>query len=156
VQAIDPLQPVHNVKTMNRVISESISDRRLYMQVLTAFAALALLLACTGIYGVVSHSTVQRTSEFGLRVALGAGSGNILWLVLREAALLIVAGAAVGVAGALAATRVISQYLYGVQPHDVSTFLVVSLALAGVTLLASYIPARRAAKVDPMVALRCE
>ena len=149
-------QPIFDVETMESVITESISDRRMYLVLLGGFALIALLVACAGIYGVISYVSARRTQEFGLRLALGARPGDVVQLMLREGGLLVVTGLAGGVAGAFAVTRVIRRYLYGVQPTDVATFLVVSLMLAGVAMLASYLPARRAAKVDPMVALRYE
>lgn len=156
IQSVDPVQPVFGVKTMQQVVSDSLSVRRLYAWLLGIFAALALTLASAGIYGVMSYLVTQRTQEFGVRMALGASTGNVLRMVLRQALLLIAAGLAIGLAGAFAVTRVLSNFLFGVKPIDLATFASVSLILAGVALAATYLPALRATKVDPMVALRYE
>jgi predicted permease len=156
IQSVDPVQPVFGVKTMTQVVSDSLSNRRLNAWLLGIFAALALTLASAGIYGVMSYLVTQRTQEFGVRMALGASTGNVLRMVLRQALLLIGAGLAIGLAGAFAATRVLANFLFGVKPIDPVTFAGVSLLLAAVALLATYLPAVRATKVDPMVALRYE
>ncbi|PYV04118.1 MAG: hypothetical protein DMG10_08980 [Acidobacteria bacterium] len=123
---------------------------------LSAFGALALLLALVGLYGAVSYSVSQRTREFGVRLALGAQRADLIRLVLREGVAATVLGLAMGVIGALVLTRVLSSLLYGIRPTDRLTFAGVSAFLLAVTLAANYIPARRATKVDPMVALRYE
>jgi putative ABC transport system permease protein len=123
---------------------------------LGSFAALALVLAAIGIYGVVAYSVSQRTREIGLRMALGAQSETVLRMILREGAVLGGAGVALGLLGSFAVTRVLRGYLFGVEPHDALTFAAVSGLLLGICLAASYIPARRAARVTPMTALRCE
>ena len=120
------------------------------------FAAMALVLAATGIFGVISYSVSQRNREIGIRMALGAQSENVLMQVLKEGARLAAIGLALGLAGSLAAMRLIATLLFRVKPADPLTFVVVAVILAGVTLAASYIPARRATRVDPMVALRYE
>ena len=154
VRAIDKDQPVDKLTTMSAVVSTSIAARRFYMQLLGMFAALAFVLAAVGVYGVVSYSIAQRTREIGIRVALGAQRRDVLRLVLREALSLTVVGVALGLAGAFAATRVLRTLLFEVKPTDPATFICLSVSLTIVALLASYIPARRATKVDPLIALR--
>ena len=156
IQSVDPTQPVFGVKTMTEVVSDSLSNQRLYAWLLGVFSALALILASAGIYGVMSYLVTQRTQEFGLRMALGASTNNVLRMVLRQALMLIGAGLAIGLVGALAVTRVLTNFLFGVKPIDPLTFAAVSVILTGVALLATYLPALRATRVDPMVALRYE
>ena len=156
IQSVDPAQPVFGVRTMREVVSESLSNQRLYAWLLGVFAALALTLASAGIYGVMSYLVNQRTQEFGVRMALGASASDVLRMVLHQAILLIGAGVAIGLAGAFAVTRVLSDFLFGVKPTDPATFVAVSAVLTLVALLATYLPARRATRVDPMVALRYE
>jgi putative ABC transport system permease protein len=135
------------------------SDQRFPMILLGSFACLALLLASIGIYGVISYSVTQRVHEIGIRIALGAGKENIFHMVLAQGLRLSLLGLAIGSAAALILTRLLSSFshlLYGVRPSDAATFLSVSLLLTTVAILASYIPARRAVRVDPMVALRYE
>jgi putative ABC transport system permease protein len=149
-------QPVYNVATMDRIVASSMAERRFSMLLLGVFAAVALLLAGVGIYGVISYSVGQRVHEIGIRMALGAEQRDVLKLVVRQGFELTFVGIAVGLAGALALTHLMSSLLYGVRPTDVTTFAAVSLTLTFVALAASYVPARRATKVDPMVALRYE
>jgi predicted permease len=152
-------QPVYDVQTMQEIVSESMASQRLPMILLGTFAGLALLLASVGIYGVISYSVAQRVHEIAIRIALGADKRDVLRLVIGEGLQLALAGLTVGVAAAFALTRLISIFsslLYKVGTSDPVTFVGVSLVLLGVALLACYIPARRAAKVDPMVALRSE
>ena len=156
VRAIDKDQPVDKITTMSSVVSASIVDRSFYMQLLGTFASLAFILAAVGIYGVVSYSVAQRTREIGIRVALGARRRDVLGLVLREALRLTALGVALGLVGAFVATRVLRSLLFEVKPADPATFICLSLLLTFVALVASYIPARRATKVDPLVALRYE
>jgi predicted permease len=156
VQSIDKDQPVDKITTMRSIVNASIAPRRFYMQLLGSFAGLAFILASIGIYGVVSYSVAQRTREIGIRMALGAKQSDVLRLVLSEGFKLTVVGIGLGLMGAFAATRVLRSLLFEVKPTDPITFFAFSLLLAGVALLASYIPARRAAKVDPLVALRYE
>lgn len=156
VSDLDPEQPVTHVMTMDEILDESIGDNRFYMRVLGIFAGMAVLLALIGIYGVMSYFVNERTREFGIRVALGAQPSNVLALVAKTGLKLTFIGVAVGVVVALGLTRLIATFLYGVAPTDPLTFASVAAALAAVALLATYIPARRATKVDPITALRYE
>ena len=156
VWSVNKDQPVSHIQTMEQVLAESVAEPRIYTLLMGVFAALALGLASVGIYGVVSYSVSQRTHEVGVRLALGAERVDVLRLVIGQGMLLTGIGLGMGLAGALALTRFLSSFLFGVRPTDPITFVAVALALAGVALLASYIPARRATKVDPMVALRYE
>jgi putative ABC transport system permease protein len=156
VTALDKDQPISNVRTLDQVAGEAVGTQRFAMILLGAFAVLALVLASVGIYGVMAYSVSQRTHEIGIRMALGAGRGNVLGMVVRQALGLALVGAGVGLAGALGLTRLLSSLLYGVRPTDPLTFALVTLGLVGVSAFASYIPARRATMVDPMEALRYE
>ena len=147
---------IQKMMALDEQISESLAQRRFQTLLLGLFAGIALLLAAIGIYGVMYHSVTQRTHEFGVRVALGAGAGEVLRMVLGQAVMLVVAGAAIGTLAALALTRLLASLLYGVGASDPLTYLAVFSVLIGSALLASYLPARRATKVDPTVALRYE
>jgi putative ABC transport system permease protein len=156
VWTVDKDQPLTEVKTMDQYLADSVSPRRFNAMLLAIFASLALVLASVGIYGVISYSVTQRIHEIGIRVALGAESLDVIKLVVGRGMALVVVGVVIGLAGALALSRVMTSLLYGVSATDPVTFAVVSVLLVAVALLASYIPARRATKVDPMIALRCE
>jgi predicted permease len=156
VRQIDPDQPLTNVQTMEKIKSDSVASNRLRTTLLGVFAAIALLLAAIGIYGVISYSVAQRTHEMGVRLALGARGGDILRLVVGSGMLLAAIGLAIGLAGSLALTRLLNSLLFGVSATDTATMVTVAALLAGVAMLACYVPARRATKVDPMVALRWE
>src|SRR5262249_54056912 len=154
ISRLDKDQPVYAIQSMEQVVSDSLVLSRLPMVLLSVFAALALVLAAVGVYGVIGYSVTQRTHEIGIRVALGAERRNVLALVLKESGILTSIGLALGLAAALALTRLMSGLLFGVTPTDTATFAAVSTLLGLVALVASYIPARRAACVDPMAALR--
>jgi predicted permease len=156
LRALDPQLPAARIRTLEEQRRNSLYSERVTALLLSAFGGLALFLAALGIYGVMSYAVMQRTREIGVRMALGARASDVFRLMLRQGAWLIVAGVALGLAGAFAATRLITSFLYQVSPTDPLTFVLAALLLASVALLASYIPARRATKVDPMVALRSE
>ena len=156
VRALDPALPVVNVQTLEQHVSKSVAPERFNTYLLGAFAVFALILAAIGIYGVMARSVAQRTHEIGVRMALGARRSDVLKLVARPGMTLAACGIAIGIGGALAFTRVLAGLLFGVQPYDPWTFSGVVALLCLVALLACYIPARRAARVDPMVALRYE
>jgi len=156
VHALDGSLALFNARTMQEIISGSMSDTSNQSLLLSCFALVALLLTAVGIYGVMAYAVTQRTHEIGIRMALGARPGEILRLVMRGGAQITLAGVVLGIAGALALTRFLANQLFGVQPRDPFTFTVVAVLLAAVALLACFIPARRATKVDPMVALRYE
>ena len=156
VREVDKAQPVAKLQTMETVIGESIAQPRFRTVLLGSFGALAVVLAAIGIYGVLAHTVAQRSREIGIRMALGARTQDVLVLVLRQGMTLVLIGMAVGLAGAFALARLLSGLLFGVTPTDTVTFTVVPLVLAAVALAACYLPARRAARVDPMRALRCE
>jgi putative ABC transport system permease protein len=156
VQAIDPDQPVAAVRTMDQWINTSVAEPRYRTALLGLFALLALILASTGIYGVMSYTVAQRTHEIGVRMALGAKRFDVLTMVVRQGMVLVVLGVGLGVAGAIALTRLMSTLLFGVTAKDPATFVAVAALLTLVAFVACYIPARRATKVDPLVALRYE
>jgi putative ABC transport system permease protein len=156
VHSLDPNQPVSDIQTMDQMLVRSVSTQRFQTVLLGVFAALALALAVVGIYGVISYSVAQRTNEFGIRMALGAGRGDVLRLVLRQGGGILLGGLALGLAGALALTRTIAGLLFEVKPSDPLTFAAVAVLLTGVGLAAIAAPARRATRVDPLTALRYE
>jgi putative ABC transport system permease protein len=153
---LDPDLAVSNILTMDQLLGEITLDASFNMTLLVAFAGLSLALAAVGLFGVLSYIVAQRTHEIAIRMALGAQQGDVLRMVVRQGMVPALIGMGLGIAGALGLTRLLSSLLYGVRPDDPLTFALVLLILAGVALVATYIPARRATKVDPTVALRYE
>jgi putative ABC transport system permease protein len=153
---IDPTQSFYSVRTMEQALAESIAPRRFTLLLLGAFALVALVLAVLGVYGVVAYAVAERTQEIGIRLALGAQRGGVVAMIVRQGMLSVIAGIIAGVAGAVAATRLIAGLLYGVEAHDVPTFVVTTTLLAAVAFVACAAPALKAALVDPVVALRAE
>jgi len=156
VRSVDPALPLAKVSTLATLVDDSMTQSRFSMLLLTAFAVLALLLASIGIYGVISYAVAQRTQEFGIRLALGAQPRNVFSIILAQGARLAGFGIAIGLVAAVGVARLMRALLFGVQPLDPLTFAVVPVLLLAVALLACYLPARRATRVDPLVALRCE
>jgi predicted permease len=156
VLALDPDQPVYDLNTMEQIRADSIAPDRLNLMLLASFAVVALILAGVGIYGVMAYSVTQRTHEIGIRMALGARQSDVLGMIIRQGMKLAVVGLAIGLGGAWLTTRAMSSLLFGVSATDPVTFIVISVLLTGVALGACFVPARRATKVDPMVALRYE
>jgi putative ABC transport system permease protein len=156
VAEIDPEMPIYDMETMSSAISASLTQPRFYTVLLGGFAGLALLLAALGIYGVISYGVAQRVRELGIRIALGATNDRILKLVLGQGLGLVAVGLVFGIVGAIMLMHLLASLLFGVQPRDLLTFTTVPVLLAGVALIASYLPARKAARVDPVVAMRAE
>jgi putative ABC transport system permease protein len=156
VQSIDKDQPIRRARLLESSIARSVAPQRFVTMLLMLFAGIALLLAAVGIYGVMNYTVAQRTHEIGIRIALGAQTGDVLRLVVGQGMLLAAIGLGIGLIAALALTRLMQTLLFNVSATDLMTFAAIALLLGGVALLACYIPARRAAKVDPMVALRYE
>jgi putative ABC transport system permease protein len=156
VAAIDPRQPVASFDELDRVLAQSIAPRRLNFLLIDVFAALALLLAAVGLYGVMAFQVAQRTREMGIRMALGATGSAVRGLILRQGMGMVVVGCAAGSLLSVAASRLLAGFLYGVTVRDTGTFLIAPALLCGVALVACYFPARHATTVDPVVALRNE
>jgi ABC-type antimicrobial peptide transport system permease subunit len=156
LRELEPNLPVTNFKTLDRQMDESLVTERMIAMLSSAFGALATLLAVIGLYGVMAFLVTRRAREIGIRMALGAQSSNVLWLVMREVLVLVAAGIAVGAPAAIALASLVRTQLYGVEPSDPLSLLLGTLLLAGVSLLAGYIPARRAANYDPVRVLRWE
>jgi putative ABC transport system permease protein len=156
IRAMDRDLPPFDIRPMTEVLNLSLATQRFTMLLLGIFAALALALAAIGIYGVIAYSVTQRTHEIGIRRALGAGTSDVVKMIAREALVLAGSGIVVGVAASIAVTRLINGLVFGVSVTDPVTFAAVAVLLASVAFLATFIPARRAIKVDPMVALRYE
>jgi putative ABC transport system permease protein len=153
---MDAQLPVAKIMTMDQGLRDSIAQPRFRAMLLGLFAALALVLGAIGLYSVMAYSVTQRTNEIGIRMALGANSGDVMKMIIREGSSIVVLGLAVGLAGAFGLTRLLASLLFGVGVSDPLTFAGVSILLAIVAMLACYLPARRATKVDPMIALRAE
>jgi putative ABC transport system permease protein len=156
IHTVDKDLPVYSVWTMDQLLGNSLAQRRLTLVLLSSFAALALLLAAVGVYGVIAYTVRQRTRELGIRLALGAQAGDVLRLILRQGLKLTLIGVALGLTAALALTRWMESLLFGVRPADPLTFGVIALVLLLVAICACWIPARRATRVDPLIALRSE
>jgi putative ABC transport system permease protein len=156
VHEVDKNQALADVRTLDQIKSGTVANDRLQTMLLATFAALALLLSAVGIYGVISYSVTQRTHELGIRAALGASQRGLLGLVIRHGMTLALVGLVLGAAGSLVLTRLLSTLLFGISPRDPVTLIAVATILAGVAFAACYIPARRAAGIDPTVALRYE
>jgi putative ABC transport system permease protein len=156
IHAVEKDLPVYSIRSMDQLLGSSLATRRLTLVLLAGLAALALLLAAVGIYGVISYSVRQRTHELGIRMALGAQAGDVLRLILVQGLKLAFIGVAIGLTAALSLTRWMKSLLFEVRPTDPMTFVVIALLLIAVALLACWVPARRATKVDPVVALHCE
>jgi ABC-type antimicrobial peptide transport system permease subunit len=156
IRGLDRGFPISNIGSMEEVMSSARSRPRFLTLLLTMFSSLSLILAALGIYGVISYAVAQRTNEIGIRMALGARGGDVIRLIGASGVRLALAGTVVGAAGAFALTRFLSGMLYGVSSLDPVTFLAMAGTLIAVTLLACYVPARRASKVDPLIALRYE
>jgi putative ABC transport system permease protein len=156
VAEVDRTLAMYDIQTVEDYASNQTLGDRIYLTLLGAFGGIAVLLAIVGVYGIMAHSVNQRTNEIGIRVALGAGSWNVLALVLRHGLILVLIGLIIGVGASFALTRVIQRFLWQVKATDPQTFVLALLALAGIAFLACYIPARRTLKVDPVVALRSE
>jgi len=156
IHAVDPDQPVYDVRPMDEVVERSMSQERLTMVLLSVFAAVALLLATVGVYGVLSYSVTTRMREIGIRMALGSNRTGVILTVLRQAAVLAGLGTAIGIAIALLLGRVLNTLLFQVTPTDVVSFAAASITLLIVALVAAFFPARRAASVEPLSVLRAE
>jgi putative ABC transport system permease protein len=156
IRTLDPNQPVSDIRTMNQVMSEWVSRSRFNTLLLGLFAGLATLLSAVGIFGVMNYSVALRTREIGLRLAVGAQPRQVLLLVLRQGLLLTIVGVVLGLAAAFALTRLLTSLLFGVTAVDATTFTTISILLLIVSLLACYLPARRAMRIDPLRALRYE
>jgi predicted permease len=156
VRAVDPTVPFYDLRTVSGMVELSLLTERLLATLSVVFGCLATLLAAVGLYGVMAFMVARRTREIGIRMALGADHSAVIWMVLRETLQLTAIGVAIGLAGAYAVTRLIQAQLFGVQPNDLLTMSAASLGIAGITALAGFLPARRATRIDPMIALRCD
>jgi putative ABC transport system permease protein len=156
VQAVDPEQPIANLGTLEQSVGNTLQTRRIMLTLLGLFAGTALVLACIGIYGVMTYTVAQRTREIGIRIALGAASSQVVALVLQSGMKLVLIGLGIGVLGSIGAGRLIASQLYSVSSIDPVVLILVALALLSVTLLACWLPARKATRVNPIEALRAD
>ena len=150
----NPGLPIVSLKPVKTLMDESVVSERLVAKLSTWLAALAMLLAAIGMYGVLSYTVARRTNEIGVRMALGAGHLSVAWMIVRETIALVAVGAVVGWGVAFALTRYVSSFVFGLRPHDAATYAAAAMMLLAVALVAAYFPARRAARIDPVVALR--
>jgi ABC-type antimicrobial peptide transport system permease subunit len=156
VREVDASVPTYGIRTVDHQVENSLVTERLLATLSTVFGALATLLAAVGLYGVMAFMVTRRTREIGIRMALGASSGSVVWLIMREVLILAVTGLVIGLAAAVGLTRLVEAQLFGIQATDIATMLLATFGIAAVALLAGYLPARRATGVDPMRALRFE
>ncbi len=156
VKAIDPDQPIYNIRTMDEIRAESVAPERLNLTLLSIFAGIALVLAVVGIYGVMSYTVTQRTHEIGIRMAIGAQPRDVFRMVIGQGMSLALIGIALGLVGAYGLSRLMASMLFGIEATDPATFASIAVLLTGVALVACYIPGRRATKVDPVESLRYE
>jgi ABC-type antimicrobial peptide transport system permease subunit len=156
IHSIDRSLPISNVTTLDEQVAQSITNQRVIAQLSIFFGLLAVFLSCIGIYGLMSYIVSRRTNEIGIRMALGAAQSNVQWLVLREITVMVLVGIAIGIPATLAGGRLVANMLFGLRDNDPLSIAVAVSALLLVGLIAGYFPARRASRVDPMVALRCE
>jgi ABC-type antimicrobial peptide transport system permease subunit len=156
VRNADPRLPVANIKTLAADIDQTINQEIVFARLCSAFAILALLIACVGIYGTMAYAVARRTSEIGIRIALGARRGTVIWTVLREVCVLAAVGLAIGVPIALGASRLLESFLFQMEPNDPGALALAVLVLLSAALVAGYGPARRASRIGPMIALRHE
>lgn len=156
ILTVDKLTAITRVRTLEELVSASVAEPRFYTLLLALFAAIALALAVIGIYGVMAYAVSRRTHEIGIRLALGAEPGRILRMILNQGLILILTGAVIGLIGAMALTRMMSQLLFGVSATDPAVFAIISLLLIAFALVACFLPARKATQIDPLAALRHE
>jgi macrolide transport system ATP-binding/permease protein len=156
VRQADPRVPVTNVKTEAAQVDQIMNQEIVFARLCSAFAILALVISCVGLYGTVSYNVARRTGEIGIRTALGAQRGRLVWMILRDVIVLAAVGLAIGIPTALGTSKLVASFLYRVKPHDPEALAIAVLTLLAAALLAGYLPARRASRIDPMIALRHE
>jgi macrolide transport system ATP-binding/permease protein len=156
VHQVDSRVPITDIRTQSEEIDRTMNQEMILARLCTVFSVLALVIACVGLYGTVSYNAARRTSEIGIRMALGAQRGPVVWMVLREVVVLAAIGLAISLPTALATSRLIQSFLFGMSPNDPSTLTLAMLTLFTAALVAGYLPARRASRIDPMIALRHE